>query len=204
MRPKPTIGAVVTLSACGALVLASWFTRPWWPANEPQDFEDCSAQTSALSPDERKALVADCDKRFMGRRKMGGGYTYYDFLQDRHFDIAGPNPTPNELKFFDEQYTSYLGAQRRDAIAVELAKRDSQLTPMAGMPIDQVPSQNKASRPGPPLQIAPLTNVPLPIARSSVITSKDNCEDKSVSCGWSKFSAGVREFFQSNARMGHQ
>jgi hypothetical protein len=65
-------------------------------------------------------LIAQCDKQFVGRRKIGGGYTYYDFLQNRHFDIAGPNPTPNELKHFDEEYTLYLDTQRREAAAAAI------------------------------------------------------------------------------------
>ena len=70
-------------------------------------------------------LVADCGKRFVGRRKIDGGYTYYDFLQNRHFDIAGPNPTPKELRQFDEQYMLYLDAQRSDDISTALAEKQS-------------------------------------------------------------------------------
>lgn len=35
----------------------------------------------------------------------------------------GPNPTPNELKHFDEEYTLYLETQRRDAVAAATAER---------------------------------------------------------------------------------
>jgi hypothetical protein len=56
------------------------------------------AERTAVSLDERTSLITQCDKQFVGRRKMGGGYTYYDFLQNRHFDIAGPNPPPKEIK----------------------------------------------------------------------------------------------------------
>ena len=81
-------------------------------------------------------MTAQCDKQFVGRRKRGGGYTYYDFPQNRHFDIGGPNPTQKELKYFDEQYTLYLDAQRRDkvaaavaadAVAAALAEKQSQM-----------------------------------------------------------------------------
>jgi hypothetical protein len=103
--------------------------------------------------DEATSLVAQCDKQFVGRRKMDGGYTYYDFLQDRHFDIAGPNPTSNELKHFDEEYTLYLDTQRRYAVTAAIAEkqRDDRLT-------DSIPP------PGPPMVIAP-AKVPIPRAR---------------------------------------
>src|SRR5450631_795496 len=99
-----------------------WFGDRWWPQHSPQDFEQCSAQVerTSSSKDEQMVLIAQCGKQFVGRRKTGGGYTYYDFLQNRHFDIAGPNPTPKELRYFDEQYTSYLDAQRREAVAAGL------------------------------------------------------------------------------------
>src|SRR6266849_491622 len=59
-----------------------------------QDFEECVEQVQAKSrsDDERATLMTDCYARFAGRRKPGGGYTYYDFMQDRNFDVAGPNP----------------------------------------------------------------------------------------------------------------
>ena len=64
--------------------------------------------------------LAECNAKFAGRRKPGGGYTYYDFMQDRTFDIAGPNPTPEEQKKIDEQYTAYLERERRNNIAAAL------------------------------------------------------------------------------------
>src|SRR6266851_5521226 len=60
-----------------------------------QDFEECVEQVEAKAAanDGRAPLMTDCNARFAGRRKPGGGYTYYDFMQGRNFDIAGPNPT---------------------------------------------------------------------------------------------------------------
>jgi hypothetical protein len=72
-------------------------------------------------------LMAQCGKQFVGRRKAGGGYTYYDFLQNRHFDIAGPNRTPKELRYFDEQYALYLDTQRREAVAAAFAERQNRM-----------------------------------------------------------------------------
>jgi hypothetical protein len=93
--------AGIALIGCSAGVV-TWFGDRWWPQHSPQDFEQCSAQveSTSSSKDEQMVLIAQCSKQFVGRRKTGGGYTYYDFLQNRHFDIAGPNPTPKELKIF--------------------------------------------------------------------------------------------------------
>jgi len=51
--------------------------------------------------------MTECNVRFAGRRKADGGYTYYDFMQDRIFDIAGPNPTAEERKQIDREYINY-------------------------------------------------------------------------------------------------
>jgi hypothetical protein len=157
MEAKRTIAVISVLSVFCAISVAASLSSPWWPHGAPKDFEQCSEQGVALSEEQRRSLVAECDRRFVGRRKIGGGYTYYDFLQDRHFDIAGPNPSPKELKFFDEQYTSYLDTQRRDAIAAALAEKDDQRAQTA-FGNDQQP--DAAPPPGPPLQIAP-TNIPI-------------------------------------------
>src|SRR5262249_7629572 len=58
-------------------------------------------------------LVSACGNKFTGRRRPGGGYYYFDARQDKQFNIAGPNPTPAEMKKFDEEYSRYLVEQRR-------------------------------------------------------------------------------------------
>ena len=144
------------------------------------------------------SLIAQCDRQFAGRRKAGGGYTYYDFLQNRQFDIAGPNPTPNELKHFDEQYTLYLDGQRREAVAAARAEQQSRIE-------QQDAPDDRITRSIPPREatvIAP-TNVPIPRARSEAVRSKGQCEDASLSCSWTRFSAGVKKFFESNAKLDH-
>ena len=88
--------------ACAAVASALLALVVWWVGfrkSSPElarDFEECveQVQAKALSKDERGALMTKCSALFAGRRKPGGGYTYYDFMQDRSFDIAGPNPTP--------------------------------------------------------------------------------------------------------------
>jgi hypothetical protein len=194
-RFKASLVAIAFIS-CSVGVL-TWFGVQWWPQHSPQDFEQCTeqAESTSSSQDERMTLLAQCGKQFVGRRKTGGGYTYYDFLQNRNFDIAGPNPTPNELRYFDEQYTSYLDAQRREAVAAALAEKQNRMA-QPGFQDDRVASSISPS--GPPVVIAP-TIVPIPRARSSVVQSSGLCEDASLSCNWTKFSAGIRKFFESNA-----
>src|SRR5215471_2784616 len=87
----------------------------WW-SGAPADFEECADQAAkAANKQEKTAALAVCNSKFAGRRKPGGGYTYYDFLQDRSFDIAGPNPTPDEQRYIDQQYALYLERQRRSS-----------------------------------------------------------------------------------------
>ena len=98
----------------------------WW-RSAPKDFEDCADRAEkAKSKEEKTSQLADCNAKFAGRRKAGGGYTYYDFMQDRSFDIAGPNPTAEEQKKIDQQYTAYLDSQRRDNIANAFAAKQHQ------------------------------------------------------------------------------
>jgi hypothetical protein len=194
---KASLVAIAFIS-CSVGVL-TWFGVQRWPQHSPQDFEQCSeqAESTSSSKDERMTLLAQCGKQFVGRRKTGGGYTYYDFLQNRHFDIAGPNPTPKELRYFDEQYTSYLDSQRRDAVATALAEKQDRMA-QPDLQDDRV--AGSISSPGLPVVIAP-TNVPIPRARSSVVRSDGLCEGASLSCNWTKFSAGIKKFFESNAKV---
>ena len=194
MKAKFAAGLVgIALIGCSVGVV-TWIGIRWWP--HQQDFEQCSAEVerTSSSKDERMTLMAQCGKRFVGRRKTDGGYTYYDFLQNRHFDIAGPNPTPKELRYFDEQYTLYLDTQRREAVAAALAEKQNRMT-QPGVQDDRV--VGSISQPGRP---AP-TNVPIPRPRNSVVESNGLCEDASLSCNWTKFSAGIKKFFDSNAQV---
>lgn len=198
VRTKFKSRLVAIAFICCAVGVATWFSVPWWSQYTPQDFEQCSekAQTTSSSK-ARTSLIAQCDKQFVGRRKIEGGYTYYDFLQNRHFDIAGPNPTPNELKYFDEEYMLYLATQRRDAVAAALAERQSR-SAQTDVQVDR-PTGSTVS-PGPPMVITP-TNVPIPRARNSAVRSKGSrCEDASLSCSWTNFSARIKIFFGSYAK----
>src|SRR6185437_7562614 len=99
----------------------------WWSL-APADFEACAdLAEKAPTKEEKKAALTRCNAKFAGRRKPGGGYSYYDFMQNRSFDIAGPNPTPAEQKYIDEQYTLFLDRERRNTIVQELAAKQQQL-----------------------------------------------------------------------------
>ena len=153
------------------------------------DYEDCveEAGANSLSGPEYSQHITHCGVRFAGRRKAGGGYTYFDFLQNRTFDIAGPNPTEQERKKIDWSYMEFLGAQRREMLLSNLAKAQA--------------NGEEALRHGrqdaeAPLALAP--TIPLPAKRPPAERSK-SCQDGSLSCSWAKLSAAVRNAFASSA-----
>ena len=113
----------------GWAVLSSSQARAQWWSRGPADFEECADTAEKnLNKEARAAALSQCNAKFAGRRKTGGGYSYFDFMQNRNFDIAGPNPTPDEQKHIDEQYAIYLENQRRSTIAAAFAaKRQQQL-----------------------------------------------------------------------------
>jgi hypothetical protein len=190
VRAKFKSRFVATAIICCAVSGSTWLSVQWWP--QQHDFEQCSeeAERTASSKDERASFIARCDKQSVGRRKMGGEYTYFDFLQNRHFDITGPNPTPRELKHFDEEYTLYLDAQRRDEITAAIAEKQSQKAQI-DFQNDQH-STGPVSPPGPPMVITP-TNVPNPEPGGQALRSKGpRCKDASLPCTWTKFSAEMK------------
>ena len=108
MASLRTLGLLVILIGLGAASSPMAYAE-WWKLYAPKDFEECSqgAEQPGLSKDAQAKIISECDSKFAGRRKAGGGYTYFDFMQNRHFDIAGPNPTPQELKRMDQDYLAY-------------------------------------------------------------------------------------------------
>src|SRR3954462_35917 len=98
----------------------------WWK-RAPRDFEDCAESVERTATKETRASqMTECEAKFAGRRKPGGGYTYYDFMQDRHFDIAGPNPTKEEQRRIDEQYTEFLDRRKHNMIVAALTQKQQQ------------------------------------------------------------------------------
>jgi hypothetical protein len=154
----------------------------WW-SRTPTDFEECAdAAEKGATREARTDALAECNAKFAGRRKPGGGYTYYDFMQDRTFDIAGPNPTQEEQKRIDEQYAIYLEKQRRNSIAAAFAAQQQQ----------QEPVQQNALR----TEAEPAERVPLPhqrptkaqMAAAAAEVRRIKCAKSSFSCDWPNLS----------------
>jgi len=145
----------------------------WW-SHAPKDFEECADSAEKLTSKEQKtAALAECNAKFAGRRKPGGGYTYYDFMQDRTFDIAGPNPTPEEQKYIDDQYTIYLENQKRSSIAAAFSAKQQQ-------PDQQLQQTSLRTE----------TKVPIPRQRPAKLRS---CDRHDFSCEWPKLSESLKD-----------
>ena len=189
-RAKKHLVAAVALVSLALVVL--WLGIHGSPSQPALDFEECVEQVQTPSNDERGALMTSCNARFAGRRKEGGGYTYYDFMQNRHFDILGPNPTAEERKQIDRQYIGFLDAQRREAISAELAKRQNE---------ELRADLERARQPvGPPMILIP-RNQSSSAAKRWIDRSKPTrCEDGSLICSWAKFSAVVKNAFASSSK----
>jgi hypothetical protein len=181
-----TVTAFLALLAAAGLLVYDRLSGP----QVAKDFEECQAKAETASSEAvRSAEINQCGERFAGRRKPGGGYTYYDFMQNRTFDIAGPNPSEEERKQIDRSYVEFLGAQRQEMLSSELAKRRS----------DQELAAFEQSRqvvePPPPVLAE---KIPLPVKRPLVERSRA-CEDGSLSCSWAKLSAAVKNAFASSS-----
>ncbi len=183
---KKRLATLITLALM--LVLTVWWLGSRGASPQlARDFEECVELVEANAPsnDERGALMTDCNARFAGRRKAGGGYTYYDFMQNRSFDIAGPNPTAEECKQIDREYMGFLDAQRRETMSAELARKQNEQ-----LHADMERARQPA---GPPMLLLPRKR---PVERSKLA----RCEDASLACKWAKFSAVVKNAFASSPR----
>ncbi len=155
----------------------------WWKFYTPKDFEECSqsAEQPGLSKDTQAKILSECDSKFAGRRKAGGGYTYFDFTQNRHFDIAGPNPTQQELKRMDQEYLAYLEANRQTAVNPANAE---QAIAAINKQIKLVSYQKVAP---------PKVTVKQPVAANRLRVRKDAvCKNDALSCGWAKITTTVQ------------
>lgn len=152
----------------------------WWTA-APADYEECADRAERSAAKDKSTLLSACDSQFAGRRKAGGGYTYYDFMQNRSFDIAGPNPTAAELKAMDEHYTSYLDQHRRSVIAAAFAEKQRE--------------QQQAAPHPPAVAVAPAspkTIQPVALPRPRPRIKQPDCSDP-IACGWSTLSNGLSD-----------
>jgi hypothetical protein len=190
--------AFIALIACA--LVAVTFSLRGSALGAARDFEECVEALGAGLPFNRPGPpqssehggAADCNARFAGRRKPGGGYTYYDFMQGRNFDIAGPNPTAEERNWIDREYIGFLDTQRRETVAAEIAKRRD----------EQVRADIERGRQpvGPPLVLTPRNTSSLAAKQPTDRSKSTGCEDNSLACGWSKLSAVVRNAFASSSK----
>jgi hypothetical protein len=168
--------------AAGLVLQPSRAPAQWWGSRAPADFEACADSAEKVENKEaRTAALSECNAKFAGRRKPGGGYSYFDFMQNRNFDIAGPNPTPEEQKQIDEQYTAYLDSERRSSIAAAFAAKQQ---------LERASLKNENEK-------APVTTASIskPQAPASDVRHlrANNCAQHSFSCDWPRLSEGIKD-----------
>jgi hypothetical protein len=172
---------IAAIAAC--VVLAPSRAQAEWWSSKPADFEDCADRAEKAAKEERAAKLSECHSKFAGRRKPGGGYTYFDFMQNRHFDIAGPNPTAEEQKQIDEQYIAYLDQERRSTIAAAFAAKQQQVQQAAfKSETEKVP----VPRESPVKQQAAASDLR---ARAKAT----QCAKDSFSCEWPRLSDSIND-----------
>ncbi|MCA6124625.1 hypothetical protein J6500_22425 [Bradyrhizobium sp. WSM 1704] len=194
MSVIPSRSSTLAAAACAAcFVLAHSDAHAQWWRSGPKDFEECAdLAEKAKTKEDRTAQLGDCNAKFAGRRKPGGGYTYYDFMQDHSFDIAGPNPTPDEQKKIDQEYTSYLEKQRRSTIVAAFNARQQQEklqeqpppTPQPAPQLQQVTLRSQPER------------VPVPVAspvKQAARIRAAQCAKNAFSCEWPRLSQGIED-----------
>lgn len=172
---RPSALLIAALAAC-AVLMPLRAQAQWW-SRAPADFEECADRAEkAATKEERTAQLADCNAKFAGRRKPGGGYTYFDFMQNRSFDIAGPNPTPEEQKKIDEQYTVFLDQERQSRLEAAALRAQQQLLQQASLRNEKVPlpmvAPNKGAAPRP---------------------KATNCARHKFSCDWPRLSESLKD-----------
>jgi hypothetical protein len=168
----------------GLLVLAPLPAHAQWWRSAPADFEECAeAAQKAATKEEKASKLSECNAKFAGRRKPGGGYTYFDFMQNRNFDIAGPNPTPEEQKKIDEEYIGYLERERRNSTAAALAAAKAQEEKQQLQRVS-LKSDEKV-----PVPVASPAKQP-PRTRSITVSG---CPKGTFSCDWPRISEGIND-----------
>ena len=166
-----------------AVFSSSQATAQWW-SRGPADFEEC-ADSAEKNPgkEARTAALSECNAKFAGRRKPGGGYVYFDFMQNKNFDIAGPNPTPDEQRHIDEQYAIYLENQRRSTIAAAFAAKQQQL---------QQASLKSETEKAPPAT-GSIAKQPPKLTGDIRRIRPVGCPKHSFSCEWPRLSEGISD-----------
>jgi hypothetical protein len=183
-------GALLSVAAIGGLlVLAPTGAHAQWWRGAPADFEECAdAAEKASSKEEKASKLSECNAKFAGRRKVGGGYTYFDFMQNRNFDIAGPNPTPEEQKKIDEEYINYLERERRNSAANALAAKPQEQQQQPQQQLQPVALRSDEKVPVPVASPAKQQQSP-PRTRSL----SGGCPKGTFSCDWPRLSEGIND-----------
>ena len=175
--------ALLSAAIAACVVLQPSRAHAQWWSRAPADFEECADKAEkAATKEERTSQLIECNAKFAGRRKPGGGYAYFDFMQNRNFDIAGPNPTPEEQKHIDEQYTAFLDRERRSSIAAALSAKQQQLLQQTSLTSEKVPVPAEAPN--------------KPQAATNDIRSRakaPGCTRGSFSCDWPRLSEGIKD-----------
>lgn len=176
------------------VVLAPLHAQAQWWSSKPVDFEACAdIAEKAKTKEEKTSKLGECHSKFAGRRKPGGGYSYFDFMQNRHFDIAGPNPTPEEQKKIDEAYIVYLDQERRSTIAAAFtAKQQQQQQLLQQASLKTSSEKIPMPRENPIRQQAGATGD----GRSGDVRSRTratNCAKDSFSCEWPRLSESIKD-----------
>lgn len=170
--------------ATGVVLTSPRAHAGWWGTRAPADFEECAdTAEKAATPKAKAAALSECNAKFAGRRKPGGGYTYFDFMQNRSFDIAGPNPTPEEQKHIDEQYTEFLDRERQSNIEAAFAAKQQQQLQEATFKSET----EKVSAP------ARAPNKPAVAGGNAKRLKVSNCASHSFSCDWPRLSEGLND-----------
>ena len=187
---------VAAMTVTTLAIVGGWLWVQLAAPGVAHDFEECAERAEAASVAQRAALLTDCGARFAGRRKPGVGYSYYDFMQNRSFDIAGPNPTADERKQIDQEYMKYLDSARRDVLSTELAQQQNNI-PVA----DAGSIPTTVGQPiGPPIVPTPKK---VPSTKSAANRSKNApapCPEGSFVCSWERLASTVRNAFASSAK----
>ena len=179
--PRNQIVLLALIMGC-AVLASSQAAAQWW-SRGPADFEECAdAAEKNPAKEARAAAFSECNAKFAGRRKPGGGYSYFDFMQNKNFDIAGPNPTPEEQRHIDEQYAIYLESQRRSSIAAAFAAKQQQL--------QQASLKSEPEKA--PTATGSIAKPPLPASDPRRVKSA-GCQQHSFSCEWPRLSEGIKD-----------
>jgi hypothetical protein len=182
--PRHQIVLMAAMTGC-AVLSSSQASAQWW-SRGPADFEECADIAEKVASKEAKRTgLSECNAKFAARRKPGGGYSYFDFMQNRSFDIAGPNPTAEEQKQIDEQYAAYLENQRRRSIAAAFAAKQQQLQQLQ---LASLKSENERATPA----TGSVAKPPMP-ASDPRRAKPAGCQPHSFSCEWPRLSEGIKD-----------